>query len=47
MTALPQTDCLPRVRQKFEELHDGTHPLRIALQKLSTLDAVSIIEGKA
>ena len=35
------------LRQKFEELYDGTHPLRIALQKLSTLDTVRIIEGKA
>jgi hypothetical protein len=35
------------LRQKFEELHDGTHPLRLALDKLQTLDTVRIIEGKA
>jgi hypothetical protein len=35
------------LRQKFEELHDGAHPLRIALDKLQTLDTVRIIEGKA
>ncbi len=38
---------LPRLRQKFEELHDSAHPLRIALDKLQTLDTVRIIEGKA
>jgi hypothetical protein len=35
------------LRRKFEELHDGAHPLRIALDKLQTLDTVRIIEGKA
>ncbi len=47
VTALPEADRLPRLRQKFEELHDGAHPLRIALEKLQTLDTVRIIEGKA
>jgi hypothetical protein len=47
VTALPEADRLPRLRQKFEELHDGAHPLRIALDKLQTLDTVRIIEGKA
>jgi adenine-specific DNA-methyltransferase len=47
VTALPEPDRLPRLRQKFEELHDGAHPLRIALDKLQTLDTVRIIEGKA
>lgn len=35
------------LREKFEEIHDLRHPLRAALQKLSTLDTVRIIEGKA
>ncbi len=41
------TSFLQTLRQLFETLHDGTHPLRIALEKLSTLDTVRIIEGKA
>lgn len=47
VTALAEKDRLPRLRQKFEELHDGAHPLRIALDKLQTLDTVRIIEGRA
>ena len=47
VTALPEAEHLPRLRQKFEELHDGAHPLRIALDKLQTLDTIRIIEGKA
>ncbi|HAB16476.1 MAG TPA: hypothetical protein DCE44_08500 [Verrucomicrobiales bacterium] len=47
VNALPETERLPRLRQKFEELHDGAHPLRVALDKLQTLDTVRIIEGKA
>jgi hypothetical protein len=47
LDSLPEKDRLPRLRQKFEELHDGAHPLRIALDKLQTLDTVRIIEGKA
>jgi hypothetical protein len=35
------------LRQKFEELHDGAHHLKVALDKLQTLDTVRIIEGKA
>jgi hypothetical protein len=56
-THLPEKDRLPRLRQKFEELHDlsacghaqagGAHPLRIALDKLAFLDPIRIIEGKA
>ena len=46
VNALPESDRLPRLRQKFEELYDGTHPLRIALNKLQTLDTVRTIEGK-
>lgn len=33
------------LRTLFESLYDGTHPLRIALSKLQTLDIVRIIEG--
>jgi adenine-specific DNA-methyltransferase len=44
---LAENDRLPRLRQKFEELHDGTHPLRQALDKIQTLETVRIIEGKA
>ena len=44
--AIPEAQRLPRLRQLFETLHDGTHPLKIALQKLQTLDTVRIIEGK-
>lgn len=47
VNALPEAERLPRLRQKFEELHDGAHPLRIALDKLQTLDTIRIIEGKA
>jgi hypothetical protein len=31
----------------FEALYDGAHLLRIALDKLQTLDTIRIIEGKA
>jgi hypothetical protein len=41
------TSFLQTLRQLFEILHDGAHPLRIALEKLATLDTVRIIEGKA
>jgi len=34
------------LRTLFETLHDGTHPLRKALDKLQTLETVRIIEGK-
>ena len=47
VNALPEAERLPRLRQKFEELHDGAHPLRIALDKLQSLDTFRIIEGKA
>ena len=43
---IPEEDRLPRLRTLFETLYDGTHPLRIALAKLQTLDTVRIIEGK-
>jgi hypothetical protein len=35
----------PFPRTIFESLYDGTHPLRIALSKLQTLDTVRVIEG--
>ena len=34
------------LRRLFEALYAGDHPLRIALDKLQTLDTVRIIEGK-
>ncbi|MBI4027995.1 MAG: Eco57I restriction-modification methylase domain-containing protein [Verrucomicrobia bacterium] len=46
VNAIPERDRLPRLRKLFETLHDGAHPLRIALDKLQTLDTVRIIEGK-
>jgi len=36
---------LPTLREKFEDFYDPNHPLRIALDKLQTLDTVRIIEG--
>jgi hypothetical protein len=47
LDTLPKAQRLPRLRRLFETLHDGTHPVKIALQKLQTLDTVRIIEGKA
>jgi len=47
VTSLGEGDRLPVLRRKFEELHDGTHPLRLALDKLQTLETVRTIEGKA
>lgn len=43
---IPEPERLPRLRTLFETLHDGSHPLRIALDKLQTLDTIRIIEGK-
>jgi hypothetical protein len=47
VSTLPADERLPLMRDLFETLHDGDHPLRIALDKLQTLDTVRIIEGKA
>ncbi len=47
LDAIPEPNHLPRLRQLFEALYDGAHPLRIALDKLQTVDTVRIIEGKA
>jgi type I restriction-modification system DNA methylase subunit len=44
---IPEGARLERLRQVFETLYDGNHPIRIALAKLQTLDLVRIIEGKA
>ncbi len=38
---------LETMRDKFEDLYDPNHSLRIALDKLQTLDTVRIIEGNA
>ena len=46
ISGIPEPERLPRMRKLFETLHDGAHPLRIALDKLQTLDTVRIIEGK-
>ena len=47
LEAIPETKRLATLRPLFEALYDGTHPLKIALQKLQTLETVRIIEGKA
>jgi hypothetical protein len=41
--------ALDTLRQKFEELHPAlrdAHPVRIALDKLQTIDTIRVIEGK-
>ena len=43
---LAESQRLPTLREKFEDLFDPNHPLRIALDKLQTLDTIRIIEGK-
>lgn len=47
INSIPEPDRLKTLRAKFAELYDGGHPLRIALDKLQTLNTVRIIEGKA
>jgi hypothetical protein len=55
LPALPPKDAdrnacatfLKTLRTKFEELYDARHPLKIALEKLQTLETIRIIEGKA
>jgi hypothetical protein len=44
---LAESKKLPALREKFQQLYDNNDPLRIALDKLQTLDVVRIIEGKA
>ena len=48
MTQLPAIETIPEEDRllRLRTLFDGTHPLRIALDKLQTLDTVRIIEGK-
>jgi len=41
-----KTERLPKTRECYEKLSAGGHALRIALDKLQTLDLVRIIEGK-
>lgn len=45
--SIPKGEIIRTLRLKFETLYDGTHPLRIALDKLQTLDPIRIIEGQA
>jgi hypothetical protein len=47
VNAIPERERLPQLRRLFETFYDGSHPWRIALDKLQTLDAVRVIEGKA
>jgi hypothetical protein len=55
LPALPPKDAdrnacatfLKTLRTKFEELYDARHALKIALEKLQTLETIRIIEGKA
>jgi len=44
---IPKQNRLAELRTKFEGLYDGKDPLRIALDRLQTLDTIRIIEGKA
>ncbi|NLF68666.1 MAG: hypothetical protein GX575_06365 [Candidatus Anammoximicrobium sp.] len=46
INTIPEAKRLQTLREKFEDLSDSKHPLRIALDKLQTLDTVRIIEGK-
>jgi len=44
---IAESTRLKTLRGKCEELYEGTHPIRIALDKLQTLDTIRIIEGKS
>lgn len=44
---IPELTRLKVLRAKCEEIYEGTHPIRIALDKLQTLDTIRIIEGNA
>lgn len=44
--SMSESDRLSILRELFEAHYDGSHPLRIALEKLQSLDMVRIIEGK-
>lgn len=47
INSIPDSDRISRLRTFFVTTNDVTHPLRIALDKLQTLDTVRIIEGRA
>jgi hypothetical protein len=47
LESIPEGKQLSRIRNFVETLYEGTHPLRVALDKLQTLDPIRIIEGKA
>ncbi len=47
INTIAESNRLTTLRDKFADLYDPSHPLRIALDKLQTLDTVRIIEGKA
>jgi hypothetical protein len=42
-----KTERLQKTRERYEKLSTGGHPLRVALDKLQTLDLVRTIEGHA
>jgi adenine-specific DNA-methyltransferase len=44
VSGIPDGGRLAALRQVFEALYDGVHPLRIALDKIQTLDTVRVIE---
>jgi len=43
--SVAESDQMPRLRRLFESHYDGSHPLRVALDKLHTLDIVRVIES--
>jgi hypothetical protein len=47
LDSLPEAERLPTLRETFEDLYEGHHAVRIALDKLQTLEPVRIIEGQA
>jgi len=47
LAALPPGQELSRLRAKFEDLYQPTHPLRQSLFALDSIEEVRIIEGKA
>ncbi|HVS72230.1 MAG TPA: TaqI-like C-terminal specificity domain-containing protein [Phycisphaerae bacterium] len=47
LNAIPEDDRIRQLRAYFESIQGGGHPLRIALDRLQTLDTVRVIEGNA
>ncbi len=41
-----KSERLPKIRERYDQLSAGGNPLRIALDKLQTMDIARIIEGK-